>query len=140
MAKLQILVLDDEPMVGKRLKSVLGKLGCDVETFNSPNEAFLRMHEKTFDVVVSDIVMDELDGIQLLEYTMQRCARTKVILITGYASMDMARSAKEKGAFDFIAKPFKPDELRAVVARAASELGIPVDYSPEPSAEEEVQP
>jgi DNA-binding NtrC family response regulator len=140
MAKLQVLVLDDEPMVSKRLRSVLGKMGCEVETFDSPNEAFLRMYQKRFDIVVSDIVMDELDGIQLLEYTKQRCAETKVILITGYASMDMARSAKEKGAFAFIAKPFKPDELRAVVARAAAELGAHLDYQPATTEEEEVKP
>jgi DNA-binding NtrC family response regulator len=139
MAKLQVLVLDDEPMVGKRLRSVLGKMGCEVEIFDSPNDAFLRMYQKRFDVVVSDIVMDELDGIQLLEHTKQRCAETKVILITGYASMDMARSAKEKGAFAFIAKPFKPDDLRSVVARAAGELGIPVEYKPTNDEEEEVK-
>ncbi|MBW2127855.1 MAG: response regulator, partial [Deltaproteobacteria bacterium] len=54
--------------------------------------------------------------------------RTKVIMITGYAMMAVAREAMEKGAFDFISKPFKPDDLRKVIARAAEALGSPLDF------------
>jgi DNA-binding NtrC family response regulator len=128
MAKPQVLVLDDEPLVGKRLKSVLGRIGCEVEAFDRPLEAFQRVADKEFDIVISDIILGEVDGIQLLEYVRERSPRAKVIMITGYAMMAMAKSAMEKGAFDFIAKPFKPDELKAVVARAAAELGMPVEF------------
>jgi len=127
MAKLQVLVLDDEPIVGKLLRLALSKTGCEVEAYEDPAAAFRRIDEKEFDVVVSDIVMGEIDGLQVLERVRQRFPRAKVIMITGYAMMSMARSAMEKGAFDFIAKPFRPDELRAVVARAAAELGIPLE-------------
>jgi DNA-binding NtrC family response regulator len=121
---LQVLVLDDEVMVGKRLKPTLGKIGCEVEAFDRPKDAFVRLDQKRFDVVVTDILMDEFDGIQVLEYVLERWPETKVIMITGYAMMYMARKAMERGAFDFIAKPFKPDDLRAVVIKAAAELGI----------------
>jgi DNA-binding NtrC family response regulator len=113
--------------VGKRLKQALSKTGCEVEAYDDPAVAFRRLDEKEFDVVISDVVMGEIDGMQVLERVRQRFPRAKVIMITGYAMMSMARSAMEKGAFDFIAKPFTPDDLRSVVARAAAELGKPLD-------------
>jgi DNA-binding NtrC family response regulator len=127
MPKLQVLVLDDEPIVGKRLKLALSKTGCEVEAYDDPVTAFRRIDEREFDVVISDIVMGEIDGLQVLDRVLQRSPRAKVVMITGYAMMSMARSAMERGAFDFIAKPFKPDDMRSVVARAAAELGIPLD-------------
>jgi DNA-binding NtrC family response regulator len=138
MSKLQVLVLDDEPLVGKRLKFILSRMGCEVEAFDRPLDAFQRIGEKEFDVVISDIIMGDMDGIQLLEYVGERSPRAKVIMITGYAMMAMAKDAMEKGAFDFIAKPFKPDELKQVVARAAAELGKDVEF--QPSATEERRP
>jgi DNA-binding NtrC family response regulator len=72
--------------------------------------------------------MDDIDGIQVLEEVQKKSDRTKVIMITGYAMMALAREAMEKGAFDFIAKPFQPDDLRQVIKKAATELGISVDF------------
>ncbi|MCG6881341.1 MAG: response regulator [Deltaproteobacteria bacterium] len=129
--KLEVLLLDDEPIVGKRLKPALVKIGCNVEVFEEPAVALKRLAEKIFDVVVTDIRMDDIDGIQILEEVRKRSDRTKVIMITGYAMMALAREAMEKGAFDFIAKPFQPDDLRRVIAKAASELGVSVDFETE---------
>jgi DNA-binding NtrC family response regulator len=122
--KPQVLVLDDEPLVGKRLGRVLGRMGCEVEAFDEPQDALRRVAEKEFDLVVTDVVMGEVDGIQVLEEVRSRCTRTKVIMITAYAMMSMARRAMERGAYDFVAKPFVPAEIRSVVARAARELGF----------------
>ena len=72
--------------------------------------------------MISDIVMGEVDGIRVLEHVLARTPRAKVIMITGYAMMSMARRAMDRGAFDFIAKPFKPDDLKRVVELAAAEL------------------
>jgi DNA-binding NtrC family response regulator len=121
---LDVLVLDDEPIVGKRLKPMLTRMGCVVETFEKPSEAIKRLDERDFDVVITDLRMDEIDGIDVLEHVMDRSPRTKVIMITGYAMMELARKAMEKGAFDFIDKPFRPDDLKAVVSKAAESLGI----------------
>ena len=120
---LQIMILDDEPIVGKRLKAALTKSGIDVEVFENATEAVNRIREKNFDIVVTDVRMEEMDGIQVLEQVMKQSERTKVIMITGYATIEVAREALTKGAFDFIAKPFKPNELRAVINKAASSLG-----------------
>jgi CheY-like chemotaxis protein len=121
--KLRVMILDDEPIVGKRLKPTLAKAGFEVEFFESPREALARLAEKQFDIVVTDLRMEEVDGIHVLEHIMEQCEKTRVILITGYATVEVAREALVKGAFDFIAKPFKPKELTAVVNKAALSLG-----------------
>ena len=122
--KLQIMVIDDEPIVGKRLKQALTKFGIDVEVFEDPEIAVNRIENKRFDIVVTDIRMDKVDGIQILERVLQRRDATRVIIITGYATMEVAREALAKGAFDFIAKPFKPNDLRTVINKAALSLGF----------------
>jgi DNA-binding NtrC family response regulator len=126
--QLEVLLLDDEPIVGKRLKPALAKIGCNVEVFEQPAAALKRIDEKAFDIVVTDIRMDDIDGIQVLEHVISKSPRTKVIMITGYAMMALAREAMEKGAFDFIAKPFQPDDLRKVIAKAAKALGSAINF------------
>lgn len=120
---LHVMILDDEPIVGKRLKPALTKYGVGVEVFENPEKALNRLKEKRFDIVITDVRMDEVDGIQILEYIMSRSDRTRVIVITGYATVEVAREALVKGAFDVIAKPFKPGDLRSAINKAALSLG-----------------
>jgi len=122
--KLEILIIDDEPIVGKRLKQALTKFGIAVEVFEDPEIAVNRLRDKHFDIVVTDIRMDKIDGIQILERVLERSDHTRVIIITGYATMEVAQEALAKGAFDFIAKPFKPNDLRTVINKAALSLGF----------------
>jgi DNA-binding NtrC family response regulator len=123
--KLQIMILDDEPIVGKRLKPAIEKYGFEVEVYEDSTQALRRLNEKEFDIVVTDVRMEEVNGIQVLEFIMSKTKQTKVIIITGYATIEVAREALVKGAFDFIAKPFKPNDLRAVISKAAKALGHP---------------
>ena len=126
--KLSVMILDDEPIVGKRLKPALEKIGCEVTVFVNPKDALAALDAGPFDIVVTDIRMDEIDGMQILERVMGTHPETKVIMITGYAMMSLAREAMAAGAFDFISKPFKPDDLRRVIANAAKALGASVDF------------
>ena len=126
---LEILLLDDEVIVGKRLKPALEKMNCNVEVFQDPHLAVDRIQEKEFDIIVTDIYMDDMDGMQVLDIVHEKSPGTKVIMITGYAMISLARDAMEKGAFDFIAKPFKPDDLRIVIAKAAKALGSPIELN-----------
>ena len=119
---LRIMIIDDEQIVGKRLKPALEKTGGVVEAFEEGQKALARFDEAPFDIVVTDIRMEKIDGIQILEHIMAKSARTRVIIITGYATVEIAREALSKGAFDFIAKPFKPSDLREIIDRAAREL------------------
>jgi DNA-binding NtrC family response regulator len=91
--------------------------------FDNPEKAFDRFDEKSFDVVVTDLRMDKVNGINVLEHVKEKTEKTKVIFITGYATVENAREALIKGAFDFIAKPFKPNDLRMAIAKAALSLG-----------------
>jgi DNA-binding NtrC family response regulator len=114
---LEILILDDEPIVGERLKAALEKEGHSVETFVNPFRAVQRLEDKVF-----DIRMDDMDGIEILERVRKKDQRTKVIMITGYATLEVARESLTKGAFDFIAKPFKLKEMRETIRKATEAL------------------
>ena len=118
----RILVLDDEPIVGDRLKTLLEKDGHQVAVFHDPNRAVEHLEKSTFEIVISDIRMREMDGIQVMNMVFKSSPRTKVILITGYATLELAREALTKGAFDFIAKPFKSKEIRKTIDKAADAL------------------
>jgi DNA-binding NtrC family response regulator len=119
---LRIMIVDDESIVGKRLKPALSRDGDIVETFESGEAALASFDEQPYDIVVTDIRMDEVDGLEVLERILARSDRTKVIIITGYATVEVAREALSKGAFDFVAKPFKPKDLRDIIERAAGQL------------------
>ena len=117
-ANLRLLVVDDEEITGKRLRTALEKAGYVVEVLQSGRAAIERLQEQEFDIVITDIRMDDVDGLDVLEAVQKHSSRTKTILITGYATAEVARGALAKGAFDLIAKPFKPKDLQQVIERA----------------------
>ena len=119
---MQILVLDDEKIVGERLKASLEKADHQVEIFMDPLQALARIQEKSFDIVITDIRMDGMDGRQILDEALKKSPRTRVIMITGFATLEVARESLTKGAFDFIAKPFKLKEIHQAVEKATEAL------------------
>jgi DNA-binding NtrC family response regulator len=120
--QLSVLLVDDEPIVGKRLKPALEKSGYQIEAYEDGAQALARIAEQDFDIVVTDIRMEPVDGIKVLEAALKKNPRTKVIIITGYATVEIAREALSKGAFDVIAKPFRPNDLREAIAKAVQAL------------------
>ena len=116
--KTQILILDDEPIVCKRLKPALEKLGYEVESFITSAEAMQRVEQKQFDIVITDLKMQGLDGMAFLSEVKKRSPTTEVIVITGFATMETAKESFQKGVFDFVAKPFKIGEIQEVVRKA----------------------
>jgi len=117
-----ILILDDEPIVSKRLKPSLEKKGYVVETFTSSADALNRVREHRFDIVVTDLKMEGVDGMQFLTEVKERYPNTEVIVITGFATMATAKESFNKGVFDFLAKPFKLGEIAEVIARAEAKI------------------
>ncbi|OIP86875.1 MAG: hypothetical protein AUK24_10235 [Syntrophaceae bacterium CG2_30_49_12] len=113
-----VMILDDEPIVCERLRSTLEKVNLDVETFTDPNDAVKRFAEKKFHLLITDLKMKELDGIEILKLLQKVSPETKVIIITGFATVEKAREALKIGAHDFIAKPFKLSQLRDLAAKA----------------------
>ena len=120
--KLRVLVLDDEPIVCKRLQPALEKLGFAVDTFTQSVEAMHQVQQSAYDIVITDLKMKEIDGMRFLEEVKKRRPQTEVIVITGFATMETAKQSFQKGVFDFIAKPFKLSEIQEVVTRAAAKI------------------
>ncbi len=121
-AKVEILIVDDEQIVCDRLSALVEEDGHVAEAYSDPAAALRRLDERGFDIVITDIRMGEIGGLQLMERILQVSPHAKVIIITGYATMQLARESMGKGAFDFIAKPFKFREIRATLGRAIEEL------------------
>ena len=121
--KVSILLVDDEPIVGKRLKPALERIGYDVETCDVGSAALDRLRQRHFDIVVTDMRIDEVTGLDVLQAAQEERRSTKVIVITGYATIETAREALSKGAFEVIAKPFRPKDLQDSVAKAVKALG-----------------
>jgi DNA-binding NtrC family response regulator len=115
----EVLVLDDEPVVGERLKEHLGRRGFAVEVFTDSQKAIDRLAEKRFDVVITDLKMEGPSGLDVLQFVRGQSYGTQVIIITGYGSMDTARRAQYSGAFDFVNKPFSFKAIEAMTTKAA---------------------
>lgn len=113
----RILILDDEPIVCKRLKPTFQKMGYEVETFTDSASALARLRETTFNIVITDLKMEGADGMQVLMGAKESSADTHVIVITGFATLDTAKESYRKGAFDFVAKPFKLGDIVDCVKR-----------------------
>ncbi|MGC2432282.1 MAG: response regulator [Desulfobaccales bacterium] len=120
--KLRIMVLDDEPIVCKRLKPALEKLGYEVDAFTQSPEAINQIQRIGYDIIITDLKMKEIDGMQVLSEAKKRHPGTEVIVITGFATMETAKQSLQMGVFDFIAKPFKLSEIQEVVNRAAAKI------------------
>ncbi len=120
--KLRIMVLDDEAIVCKRLKPALEKQGYEVDTFTQSSEAMEQIKQVDYDIIITDLKMKGVDGMQLLSEAKRRSPGTEVIVITGFATMETAKESFHKGVFDFIAKPFKLSEIQQVVSRAEAKI------------------
>jgi DNA-binding NtrC family response regulator len=120
--KLKILILDDEPIVCKRLKPSLEKHGFQVDTFTRSFEALQAVKETGYDIIITDLKMEGMDGMRFLQEAKNLNPNTEVIVITGFATMETAKESFKKGVFDFIAKPFNLSEIQRVVMRAEAKI------------------
>jgi DNA-binding NtrC family response regulator len=116
------MIIDDEPIVGKRLKRLFEKDGFNVETFTRGSIAIKELEQKHFDIIITDLKMGRVDGMQILETAVEKNPDTKVILISGFSKIEIADEAFNKGAFGFIIKPFKLEELKKVIKEAVIQL------------------
>jgi ATP-dependent Lon protease len=114
----RILVVDDEEIARKNLEHILRKENYTVVTAENGLEAVKKMEESDYDVILTDIRMETVNGIEVLEKAKSKYPDTKVIMITGYASINSAIESMKKGAFHYIEKPFKVDKVRSVVKQA----------------------
>ncbi|HMK64659.1 MAG TPA: response regulator [Thermodesulfobacteriota bacterium] len=116
-----VMVLDDEPIVGDRLKPVLEKAGYKVEVFTESPKALSRLEEKSFHVLVTDLKMSGPSGLDVLRFLKDHNRETKAIVITGYATIERAREAESLDA-EFVTKPFKMEQIVKLVDKAARQF------------------
>jgi len=120
--KLKILILDDEPIVCKRLKPSLERQGFEVDTFTRSFEAMQAVKDTKYDIIITDLKMEGMDGMRFLQEAKKLHPDSEVIVITGFATMETAKESFKKGVFDFIAKPFNLNEISRVVMRAEAKI------------------
>jgi DNA-binding NtrC family response regulator len=121
-APCRLLVIDDEAIVGKRLKQIFNKAGFTVEAFTDPVAAMQAMTDSPFDIVITDLKMEPMDGMEVLKRAKTINPACRVIVITGYASIETAEMAKGQGVFSFLAKPFRLDELKQAISEALASI------------------
>jgi len=117
----RVLIVDDEEIMREFLREVLGDDGYAIELACSGREAVEKMSASQYDVVVTDIVMPELDGLGVVAAAKKLPYDVDVIVMTGYASMDTAVESMKLGARDYITKPFNIDQIRIIVSNALAE-------------------
>jgi ATP-dependent Lon protease len=116
--KPQILIVDDEEIARNNIEHILKKENYHVVTAANGIEAIEKIEAAVFDVVLTDLKMEKVDGLGVLEKVKSKYPDTQVIMITAYAAIDTAIEAIKKGAFHYIAKPFRLEEVRTTVKQA----------------------
>ena len=115
----RILVVDDEPNMLRLLKTILmDKTGYEVTTTNNPLEVSKLLQEGHYDLVVTDLKMPLVDGIDLIGIVKNIDAAMPIIMITAYGTIETAEEAIQKGAYDFITKPFRKETILITIKRA----------------------
>lgn len=110
-AKTQILVIDDEAVVRRSFARALTEEHCEVEQAGNGAAGLRALERKAYDVVLLDLRMPGMDGIEVLGRIKSRWPKTEVIVITGYPALDTAKQAVRLGAYDYLAKPVDCDEV-----------------------------
>lgn len=126
--KAKILVVDDEVKICRNVEKILAKDDYDVSWASSADEALEKMAKESYSLLISDIIMPGMNGLEFLKLVKNQWPLTKVIMFTAYASTDTAVKAMRLGAVDYIPKPFTPDELRLPVELALT--GELIEASP----------
>jgi CheY-like chemotaxis protein/glycine cleavage system H lipoate-binding protein len=116
--KTKILVVDDEITVGRSIRQALLSDSFVIDTALSGEEALKKDEKEKYKLIITDLMMPGISGLDLLQAVKQNRAETIVIMVTGYPTIKTAVQSIKMGAFDYIAKPFTPNELRSLVQRA----------------------
>ncbi|MDX1763393.1 MAG: sigma-54 dependent transcriptional regulator, partial [bacterium] len=119
-----ILVVEDDDTMRDLLLKILTQEGYGVETAGNGNEALARFEKMAFDIVLSDVKMPGLDGMELLKAVKKISESTYVVIMTAFGTIDSAVAAMKEGAYDYISKPFKIDEIRILMQKLLEEKAL----------------
>ena len=124
MERSRILVVDDEAVLRDGVRKILERGGMEVATSSGGRTALAMMQETDFDLVITDLKMPGMNGIEVLKAIKILQPEVPVIIITGYSTVDTAVEAMKNGAFDYIAKPFTPDQITEKVEKALEQREV----------------
>lgn len=127
-AKCNILVVDDEAVIREGMRRILGVAGYHVETSASGRVAIEKIQDQDFDVVITDLKMPGMDGIEVLKTIRILQPDVPVIIITGYSTVDTAIEAMKNGAFDYIAKPFTSELITEKIQKAIEHKMVSLEH------------
>ena len=119
-----ILVIDDERSMREFLSIMLEKEGYKVIAMDNGNDALDFIKKNNYDLIITDIKMPKVSGINILRESMALHTNTPVIMITAFASTDVAVEAMKLGAYDYITKPFKVDEIKVIIKNAIEKKSL----------------
>ncbi len=136
--KIGVLVVDDEQIVLDSIRKHLRKEEYTLHCVLSAHEALEKMRTDDIDIILTDLMMPDIDGLELMATVKVDRPNLPVIMITGYATINTALQATQLGAFDYVAKPFSKKELLAVVKRAADLVRAAADSDRPSGGDEEV--
>lgn len=122
--KFKILITDDDMDLRELLTEAVSNWGYEVSVAREGEEALRKLRMERFDIVITDLMMPGMDGLALLQKIKELDKETLVIIITGYATIETAVKAIETGAYDYITKPFRLDELMIVIKNACERLRL----------------
>ncbi len=125
----KILVVDDEKRMCESLRTLLSKAGYNVTAVEKGEEALSKIHKNDFDLVITDIKMPQVDGLDILKAARNKDETALVILMTGYASLESAISAINEGAYDYLMKPIEFSDLKLTIQRALEKRRADKDRS-----------
>jgi DNA-binding NtrC family response regulator len=115
----RILAVDDEPNMLRLLKTILtSKTNYEIVTTNNPLEAAKLLQEERFDLLITDLKMPLMDGMDLIETVKKIDAALPIIMVTAYGTIETAEEAIQKGAYDYITKPFRQEAILITLKRA----------------------
>lgn len=123
-AATRVLVIDNDKSHAQTMKETLSRVGYGVEVATSGPEGAQRVEQEMFDVVITDLVMNDVDGMEVLNRATEYLPDSQIIMVTGHASVPKAVKAMQLGAFNFLEKPLNTDRLRAVTQKAAEAVQL----------------
>lgn len=123
-----ILIIDDEPGIRRNCVNILSGPGRRVDAAAGGQEGLKLLESHPYPIVITDLKMDRMGGMAVLEKVRETRPETLVIVMTGFASVSSAVEVMKKGAYDYLPKPFTPQELRAVVEQAANHYKIRMQH------------
>jgi DNA-binding NtrC family response regulator len=127
MDKGRILIIDDEEIVRASCSRILSPEGTPVQTANNGKNGLAILESQAFDLVLTDMMMPDMDGIEVLRKIRETWPETEVIIMTGFGTVKTAVRAMKIGVFDYIEKPFTPDDLLPLVSKALERKKLPLD-------------